>query len=246
MKRITVLLALLIFSQVCIGQETANFKDDIEDPHQFTGGVSITPKLAIQFLENKELLGAKSIFGLGISGDFYYQPVNFFTLKTGLGLNYYGAYGERDYSLLFGCDNVGGVSDPFNSFTETQARTLYLGIPIEGRIKLVGDENHLFTSVGVESWLRILTKTRTKIHECGIPSTGTGAVAGKIVNQRQGLVLLTYGLGYEIGLNQGRSLFFEPRLEYSLTSPFSNPDANLSTFSENKFLNLGLRIGMKV
>ncbi len=248
MKRYSLLVAILLCSQWCLGQENVDAEDEIL-PSELTYGFSITPKVAVFMPNYYEKRAPLPTFGLDVSGDLYYgSPSSFLSLRTGLGFVYYSMYGARDYSWSMVC-NVGGDREPSYPYLAPKVNALYLGIPLEAMFKMVGKENFLYSSLGMKSWLRLFSQTKTKSHECGAFNPTTASISSAPSNQRKGLLLLTYGLGYELKLAGQRRLMIEPRLEYQLVNVLKKSVSSRSfanPFNPHDFLNIGLRVGLKI
>ena len=242
MKAILLFTIFLFFYSLSFSQEIEN--DTLK---KVVFGVSLTRQKVIPRLKDNGLSGYKSTFGVSIASEVHYNLSKVFSLRSGLAVQYLKTFGERDFSIVFPCDIDGNTTYILNSYVDPHVQTIYLGLPLETRVNIIAKNDQLFMSLGFESWLKVIAKTRGVITECGMNNTSSSPYPVSLEHQNQGLFLLTYGLGGEFLLKNQRKLSFEPRLEYSLNNVFrSDPNTTSITFSSNRILNIGLRIGLKI
>ena len=229
------LVLALLFVQSAFAQET------VDNP-SLELGISVFPRISLQITDDKGTEGNPKNFGLSLYGDAYFDIKPKLKLKTGIGIhNYY--LEQIDYSVLFGCDNVNGSADPYNSFVKSESSTFFLGIPLEFRILFSDNRNHLYSKIGAEALIGIISKSESSIHECGSTS-GIVFLEERGFTSRQVLLLLKLGLGYEFQFLENKVVYIEPLFEYSLFKSFEdNEDALINN---SRLVNIGLLVGMKL
>ncbi len=129
-------------------------------------GFNVNPKWTIQNFENKTLGEESNSLSFSIGGEIYFAINHKIELKSGLNINQ--TYIEhKDYTVNFGSDFNGLELDNFKSYTEENYKILYLGIPIEGKFKIRGQENHVYFKVGFEPLFRFNNSSKMFLIESG-------------------------------------------------------------------------------
>ncbi len=149
---------------------------------------------------------------------------------------------NKDYSPTFGCDSDGqGGVDLFNSFYEYDIRTLYLGIPIDAKLKLAGDANHLYWKFGAEILFKLSTKDQIDVHECG--ANVSELQNNFIYKPRKSSIVLQTGLGYEWKINKYK-FFIEPMVSYGIFKTFEDVGITSSFIANGNSFQGGVLLGV--
>lgn len=176
--------------------------------------------------------------GFGIAGQAFYDISPRLQLVSGLGIRRL-AVSQKDYSILLGCDHDGnGGPLPFNSWLIEEFKPLYLGIPAEVRLKIVGEEKHLFFQAGLEWLLNVGSDNKAWLVECATTRTELPTpLYGDFTNS---LFMIKASIGVEFPIVKKRKIFLYPTLAYSLNTIFADRATN------SRFLNAGLVAGLKL
>ncbi len=225
---LSLFFTLSIFAQESDGDKLLHF------------GGSLAPKLNWFLSEDKDRAEAQTEFGFALYGNVYYDINNRLQLRSGVGLHSINN-SNRDYSITLDCDFDGQRADLYNSFVEYNLESLYLGIPLETKLKVAGGANHLYWKFGVELLLRISTTEEAQLHECGINTLELDE--NSLYEPRKNLVLLQTGFGYEWKVSTFK-LFAEPMLAYSTSKTFESVGTTGSLIVNGNTLQAGLLLGI--
>lgn len=206
-------------------------------------GVNIVPKQTKQYFEKPELGIGKTLFGLSIGIDVYYDLSSKIELKSGLNLSF-NQIDQIDYSFIFGCDiSIDGGVDRFNSWVRDDYKMYYLGIPIEGKYKLIGKENHLYTKIGVETLFKIKDETTSYLVECRMEER---EIMSNPSNPLRDLIFKgKFGVGYEFRIGTINKIYIEPQIEYSITSIFKEVGIVGDLTNNVRILDIGIILGTR-
>lgn len=206
-------------------------------------GVNIVPKQTKQYFEKPELGIGKTLFGLSLGFDVYYDISSNIELKSGLNLSF-NQIDQIDYSFIFGCDiSTDGGVDRFNSWARDEYKIYYLGIPIEGKYKLIGKENHLYTKIGVETLFKVNDETRSYIVECRMEER---EIMLNPSNPLRDVIFKgKFGIGYEFRIGTINKLYIEPQIEYSINSIFKEVGIVTDLTNNVRILDLGIMVGTR-
>lgn len=208
-------------------------------PYQF--GIHVAPKKTTYRFQDADKSESKSQFGIEAGVDFFYHLSKKLTLKSGL--SYHFLHNKQiDYSITFGSDidftNSGSQVNLQNSWFEDDFKAHYVGLPIELRFKLLGNENHLYTKLGLE----LLWKFAGSEEIYLIENMGSASLLEMNPTRKlnRTLTLVNYGIGYQIKLSNRQFLYLESQINYSTKNIFQSS----SILNNSKILNLGLAFGV--
>ncbi len=224
----SLLLVLILISSFGFSQEkTIHF------------GLSFNARITHQNFDDSDKNRSDDEFSYAITGNIYFDLSSKFQLISGLSFSHY-KINQLDDFPVFLCDidpSQGYI--PFNSYFKENYKTNYLGIPLEGRWIMGNKANPFFLQFGFEGLFKIALNEKYTLVECNGASEIEIdlPVDSKEVNDF--LLLAKLGVGYEFPINEKMKLFFEPNIEYSLTSFFKYG------IGIGNFFNFGLNTGIR-
>lgn len=224
-------LLLIVFNAVRAQEASGNYKF----------GVSISPKVTKQIFDNSETGTGNTIFGIGFSLDYYYKLSEKVGLRTGVTYNF-SQIDQIDYSFAFACDiNVNDITgfDLSNSWIEDQYKIHYIGIPLEAILKLIGEQNHLYTRFGIEGQLKIASSSNTFLVECR--PNRREIDSNPVLELRKMIFQINLGIGFQLKLSTDKDLYIEPQISYTLNEIFKE----VLIANNSKRINLGIMMGVK-
>ena len=206
-------------------------------------GFNVTPKITQQVFEDADLGVGETLFGFGGGLDIYYDVSNLLQLKTGLQYNYYQV-SQIDYSPTFPDDNNGnGSVDIYSSWLEDIYKIHYLGVPVEGRLKVAGEENHIYAKAGIEALFKVADMRESYIVES---QTVREKIQNNPLTELQNIVFKAkIGIGYEFKMADKMKLYVEPQLEYSLTGIYKEAGIIDDLTDNSRLLDVGLMMGVR-
>ena len=223
---------MFFFSSTLFGQEQT------EDLFHF--GISVNPKLTIPYVDNPELIESINTINYSLSADLFYKVSDRFELKSGLNFSPV-RLSQKDFSLTFGCDIDSQANvDIRNSFTKENNVLLYLGIPLEGRLKF---SNNIYWKVGGEFLNLVYDRSVITLVECGMNEREINGNVLKEFNKT--IFKLRTGLGVETNFKKDKKMYFEPQLEYSLNGFLDQSQPSIGQDNQVKTLDIGLIVGLK-
>ncbi len=205
--RLILLFAFLQMANVAIAQ-------DAERLTHF--GVSVTPQLSLQPMGASQVPADKYGFCFNIGGDVLYDLSAAIQLKSGLYVQQ-NSINYRDYSPQFPSDVENGEALPYKSYYDYELNQLFIGVPLEAKIKLGKAEkaNHFFISGGARFQYLFKTSGTEQIVESGHPWEEED-IDQEEFDSNSMWTLLTIGLGYEWAIGKGK-LAINPVFDYALT-----------------------------
>jgi hypothetical protein len=205
-------------------------------------GLSLAPKVNWFLSDNKTLSDPGKSYAFSIYANAYYDLSSRVQLRSGLGLHRFET-SSVDYSLNFGCDHDGqGGFDPFNSWAVYDIPSIYLGIPLDAKIKLAGDANHLYWRMGAELLFRLAQKDDVAMYECGMEPSDN-IQENFLYVSRENNLLLQSGLGYEWKIKK-QKLFIEPMIAYKIFKVFEDVGITSSLIVNGSSLQAGVLTGV--
>jgi len=234
MKIIITSILITVLACTLIGQEEKNF--------QF--GISSYLNRTVQIFEDSNLGISDNSNNFAISGDVFYAISSKVELKSGLSINQV-RINLVDYSLLFGCDldPISGVSNESRSYTKQDYRTYYLGIPLESKIKMIGEENHVYIRLGMEFLFKLGSSKEILLSECGGEEREVSGSATH--NLRNVIYNLTSGIGIEAKILKDKKMYIEPQVNYSATSLFEEAGIVSDLTNNVRIIQYGILLGIK-
>lgn len=204
-------------------------------------GIEINPKIVTQQFENAELGESGYSLNASIEGNLYLNFRERIKLKTGINFNQIGI-NNKDYSTVFGSDHDGNGGVLTNkSWTISNYKIYYVGIPLAIRANLTEKENNFYCRIGGDFLLNLAKAGSTKVHECG--AHNGIEITGDFFEPTSILILADFGIGYEFFLKENQHFYIEHNLEFSLNDLFDQTSLVINTNS--KLLNVGIVVGMR-
>ena len=206
-------------------------------------GINFNPRYTIPILTNTAnvLFGEDSkSFSIGI--DFSYDRGSRLQFKTGLSYFRLNSI-QKDFSPTFPCD-IRPSSVIENSFINDKHRLNYIGLPVGLRVKLLGNQNHVYLSLGIEMFYRISDSHESTLFVCG--SNEINLDSNLIFSNENIYLNCSFGIGYEFGLTKKIKLYFEPNFEASINKPVKFVESMFGPFRISKhFIQIGFMTGVR-
>ena len=210
----------------------------------FHFGASISPKISIQKLDDKDLGTTEKELSLALSGDIYYDINEFIQLKSGVNINIIKT-SQLDYSPRFSCDHNGqGGVNIYNSYYKTNIKAFYIGIPLDAKIKIVGNENHLFLLLGIQNLIKVSTSENVELIEC--MNRTLDVEDNFLFTPKKYLAILNSGIGIEFKVFKNKKMILQPLLELSLSDTYEKVGIVSSVINNSRLLNYGISVGIKL
>ncbi len=176
-------------------------------------------------------------YSVGLEFPIYFDLNDKFQILTGLAINY-KKLEFSDFSLIFGCDITPELMiDSRNSFLESEVESLFLGIPLQTRYKVTGEENHLYTRFGLDILINLITNYNHILFECRQREGARNAE----YELRNFIWNLELGLGYEFKVSKKTKAFIEPNIQHSINRIF-NPAYPIQN---GRLLSFGILLGLR-
>lgn len=199
-------------------------------------GPSFNARITHQITNESDYESSENSFSYSVAGNIYYNIGSKFQLISGVSFSQY-KLNKIDSESYSDC-GFSSSGELLKSYYREDYQIKYLGIPLEARWNFFGEENRLFLQFGLEGFLKLSSDPSSTLVMCNKeiePSLQWDYF--RTINNL--LVLSKLGIGYEFRLNKKVNLFFEPKIEYSLTNFFKYD------IFESKFFNVGLNTGIK-
>ncbi|MEZ4939314.1 MAG: outer membrane beta-barrel protein [Saprospiraceae bacterium] len=210
-----------------------------KNDRKFYVGVSLTPQITAQKVNNNAVADSDFATGLALNGDFYLNLHSRLQLKSGLGMQL-TRLKQVDYSPLFHCDfAVNGETNLYNSYFDIAITAVYLSIPLNLKLNLTGGRNHLFLDLGLRNAFKLTSKEKVNLYECGA-TDGYALMDSKMFAPKDYVFSLNAGIGYQASAFSGKTIVLEPMVEYALTPTFQD----IPILNNGKMLNIGLMLGV--
>lgn len=196
-----------------------------------------------QLFDDNADIESENQFGGSLAATVFYDLNARIQLQSGVRFGWY-RISETDFSPSFACDQdgTGGVNIK-NSFFQIDYDLLYLGIPLESRIKLFGEENHFYGVAGVELLLNISSDGEVSLYECG---ENPRVLDNPIFTANSWGLDLRLGTGYEFKLNKVK-FYIEPQAELWLTKVFEKRPTLISAdaINNSRLLSFAITAGLR-
>ena len=126
-----------------------------------------------------------------------------------------------DYeSITFGCDHDGnGGFIVTNSWIDGDYTRQFIGIPVEARIRLVGQENHLFLKAGGKGLFWVKDAQDARFFACQTASSDS-AINPFLEDPDKVAGLATFGLGIRAGTGQFAGITLNAKMDYYLSDVY--------------------------
>jgi hypothetical protein len=251
MKKMAIISALLCMICIAANSQNAESKDVTntrikedtpKDEVLVHYGVHVTPKIVNQLFVDDNLIDAMKSYELSMGVDAFYDLSARVQLRSGV--NYTAiSLREFDYSIAFPGDHDGnGRFDPYKSWYEDKRKGHYIGLPVEVRMKLAGDVNHLYGKVGIETMFRIASSSKSVLVEGG---TNEVEIPESLLNDFSAVLFkVNIGIGYEFSIGEGTKMYVEPLLEYGVNKTFVEAEFASAFNNNSHLLNFGLMLGV--
>ena len=201
-------------------------------------GFNISPSITKVLFENTDNIVSEQLFGYSFGINVFYDVSTIFEIKSGINYHVHNL-NPIDYSPIAGCDihPIEGTN-LLSSWYEDQYRIHSIGIPIEARFKILGNENHFYAKTGFEPLFKIAESGKSVFVECNMNEYDlTNTTLGKLVPI---LYKVKFGLGFEFELTKKINLYIEPEISYAINKTFEARTNN------NRILNFGLLMGTRI
>lgn len=205
----------------------------------FHFGVSLTPKITANQVDNNAVAKSDFATGLALNGDFYFNLLSRLQLKSGLGMQL-TRLKQVDYSPLFPCDfAANGETNLYNSYFDITITAVYLSIPLNLKLNLTGGQNHVFLDLGLRNAFKLTSTEKVNLYECGA-TDAYALMDSKLFAPKDYVFSLNAGIGYQASAFSGKTIILEPVVEYALTPTFQD----IPILNNGKMLNIGLQLGV--
>ncbi len=250
MKKYVLLVTCWVLSIAIYGQSadptepvSAKFSNNAATDEKVVHyGIHVTPKIATQLFVGDKLIDAMKSYEISLGVDVFYDLSERVQLKSGL--NYTAiSLREIDYSPTFPGDGDGsGGHDPYKSWYEDKRKGHFIGIPVEVKMKLIGEVNHLYGKLGAETMFRVGSSSQSVVVESGTKET---EIPDVLLNDFSPVLFkVNLGVGYEFALASRTKMYVEPVLEYGVNKTFVESDPAGVLNNNSHLLNFGLMLGV--
>lgn len=186
------------------------------------------------------------VLGYNFHFSIFYDVNNSYMISSGLGISKL-AMELIDSSPSFLCDLSNGLlAEPERSFFAFRHSAYYLSIPLRNRIKVIGEENHLYLDFGIISSFFFTKKSDSYLHECG--RNRISVTNNNKFSPKKFLINLDIGVGYEFRVNSKLKAYIEPLCQFYFKQFYDNPPSRILSselFGNPYILNLGISFGTR-
>lgn len=201
-------------------------------------GASVTPQMNTTHFNNKDEVVKNKTFGYAISGDIHFDLSHKSQLIAGIQIQS-TKYSYLDYSGTWPNEiDSNGVYHPDKNYFDNQFSLLFIGLPIQLKVKLgsLNKPNHFFLSTGFSLRYRFADKGYIALIEDGT-TTIKRDIDTFFWAPNKVWFLGTLGFGYEMKCGNHK-LAIAPTFEYSFNKLFNDHNTSLPADGHPSFLGI--------